>query len=398
MNALSQLLRPCSTEDFLQNHWTKRAIAISAKGERRFDDLFSWDTLNHLLNFHEFRYPNLRLALDEQVLDERANEKVHHWLQQGATLILDRVHQWIPAIATFTSALRYDLGYATQMNAYCSFPGKQGFTCHYDTHEVFILQIDGCKEWRVLTDTFKYPLPGQKSSALTPPTDPPYLKCVLQPGDVLYIPRGHWHYALALDEPSLHLTLGMHVKTGIDWLEWLIEQCRQQEPWRESLPLRMDKAGIDGTEVNGAGIQAQIQHLSQMLTQFLANPDRSQEYVQYLNTLGKPISAYALPQQMGFQVFPNGIATRFRPHPFQHPHISELSNELGDVIGYQIITSGKEVILKGIPRTVVEMLFRQERFTGHDVLEWLPDFDWEIDIVPLLSRLVIDGVLIVDAN
>jgi ribosomal protein L16 Arg81 hydroxylase len=384
MYSLAQLLHPYNLEDFLQHHWDRRAIAISAKGERRFDTLFSWQTLNHLLNFHEFHYPDLRLALEGQVLDERANEKLIHWLQQGATLIIDRIHQWHPTLATVTAALRHDLGYATQLNAYCSFPHKQGFSCHYDTHEVFILQIDGRKEWRVFMDTFKHPLVDQKSSSLTPPDEPPYLSCVLQPGDVLYIPRGHWHYALALDEPSLHLTLGIHVKTGINWLEWLVEQCRQQEVWRRSLPLQLQADERD----------KQIHQLIQNLSQVLENPNLSQEYAQHLAALGKPIAKYHLPQQAGFTIFPQGKTTQFRLHPFQQVQISELP----DGTGYCITTAGKEIALRGVPSSAVEALFNQECFSGEDVQMWLSDFDWEIEIAPVLSRLVMEGILMVEVG
>lgn len=379
MESLAQLLHPYSVEDFLAHYWGKKAIAIAAKEQRQFDSLFSWQTLNHLLNFHEFHYPDLRLALAGQVLDERENEKLLHWLQQGATLIIDRVHQWVPAIATFTTAVRYELGYATQVNAYCSFPGQQGFACHYDTHDVFILQIDGSKEWRVLTDTFKYPLAQQKSSTLSPPDTPPYLTCVLHPGDVLYIPRGHWHDAIALNEPSLHLTLGIHIKTGIDWLEWLIEQCCQQEEWRQSLPLR----------VSPNAIQDSVHHFSQRLRQMVEATDLAREYECYLDSLGQPIAKYSLPQQPGFKIFPQGQHTTFAPQPFQRRYISPLP----DGVGYKITTMGKEVSLAGVPLSVIEMMFNQTQFTGQDVLSWLPEYDWDLEIAPLLSRLVMEGIL-----
>ncbi|MEH1837976.1 MAG: cupin domain-containing protein [Nostoc sp.] len=132
---------------------------------------------------------------------------------------MDRIHKLVPEIATFASKLRHSLGCRVHVNLYCSLAKQQGFSCHYDLHEVFILQIDGQKEWQIFNDTFKYPLPIQKSDLFSPPDEQPYLNCVLKPGDILYIPRRHWHYAVALDQPSLHLTVGVHCKTGIDFLE-----------------------------------------------------------------------------------------------------------------------------------------------------------------------------------
>jgi ribosomal protein L16 Arg81 hydroxylase len=384
MKSLANLLKPYSVEEFLKHNWTSKAVFIPGEGQRKFCDLFSWEKLTYLLNFHEIKYPDLRLALDEKVLDEKENANLTKLCQQGATLIINGVHKLIPEITTFTSEIKYDLGYGVQANAYCSWPGRQGFSSHYDTHEVFILQVDGRKQWYVFPDTIKYPLPEQKSASLQPPEGEPYLSCMLNPGDVLYIPRGHWHYAIALDQPSLHLTLGVHCKTGIDFLEWLVGELRQKEEWRRSLPLRVETTSIN----------PHIDTLTQDLHQYISGRTIADEYNNYLDSLGKPIARYSLPYQAGFNIFPHGAKTKFKSAKFQRVRTSELS----DGSGYKIIVSGKEVSLKGVPRSLIDKLFTGEPFTGQDVMNWLPDFDWEIDIVPLLSRLVVEGIIFVDTS
>ncbi|MEC4817737.1 MAG: cupin domain-containing protein, partial [Scytonema sp. PMC 1069.18] len=240
MDSLKYILKPYTIEDFLSKNWTTQAVFISSESHHKFSHLFSWEKLNYLLNFHQFQYPDLRFALDEKVLDANANTNLIKQCQDGATLILNGLHKLTPELANFTSEVKHDLGCGVQINAYYSSPQRQGFSSHYDTHEVFILQIEGTKNWFVFRDTFKYPLPNQKSSTMPPPQEEPYLTCVLKPGDVLYIPRGHWHYAKANDEPSLHLTLGVHCKTGIDFLEWVVDKLRDSEQWRQSMPLRLD--------------------------------------------------------------------------------------------------------------------------------------------------------------
>lgn len=312
------------------------------------------------------------------------NEKLTHWLQEGATLIIDRVHEQIPNLATWTAALRSELGYTTQINSYASFPHKQGFKCHYDTHDVFILQIEGCKTWKVFSDTFKFPLPEQKSASLTPPEEKPYLDCILSPGDVLYIPRGYWHYALAGDVPSLHLTLGIHTKTAVDYLEWWLEKMRQEENWRASLPLPK----------NTQEFQEHLQQLSQSFSSQLTNPDNINQYRYYLNSLGKPVNKYSLPQQMGWEIFPQGKLTKFSNQPFQQVQIFDLP----EPDSYRITTLGKEIFLTGIPRTELAKIFQTSEFTGETIQQWLPDFDWETELVPLLSRLVQEGILIVSSR
>ncbi|NEQ84623.1 MAG: cupin, partial [Moorea sp. SIO2I5] len=211
-----------------------------------------------------------------------------------------------------------------------------------------------------------------------------YLKCTLTPGDVLYIPRGHWHYAVALDQPSLHLTLGIHCQTGVDFLDWLVSELRENEAWRESLPLRFDAEPLDQS----------IDNLIQNLKQYLTNSDIQERYNRYLDGLVKPLARYSLPAQAGFNIFPNGVETRFSNPKFKRLKISQLP----DHNGYKIIVSGKEIILGGVTESLVENLFTRETFTGSDVMTWLPGFDWEVDVVPLLTHLVTEGIIFVDTR
>lgn len=381
MKSLAMLLQPSSVEEFLQNNWTKRAIALSSKGQRTFTHLFSWAHLNDLLNFHRIQYPDLRLAMDGKVLDESENAKLLHWCRQGATLILSQVHKHVPEIGTFASMVQFELGYPTQVNAYCSWSSHQGFKLHYDTHEVFALQVAGSKQWYVYPETFKAPLPSQRFTDATPPEGDPNLSCVLCPGDVLYIPRGHWHYATTVEEPSIHLTLGVHPKTGVHFLEWLVGEFSHQEQWRQSLPLQ-------------PGTLPAIHHLIQELTDYLTAQTVGEVYSRYLNSLSQPTPQYAFPYQAGFNVFPDGINTQFKSVPFQKVQILQESDDNK----CQVFANGKEVLLSGVSRSMVEQLFDQEQFTGRDVTHWFSGFDWELDLMPLLSQLVLEGIILVDTN
>ena len=68
------------------------------------------------------------------------------------------------------------------------------------------------------------------------PDDEPAWAGVLEEGDLLYLPRGWWHEAAALDGPSLHLTFGVYRRTGLDLLDALRGELRESEVFREDLP------------------------------------------------------------------------------------------------------------------------------------------------------------------
>lgn len=241
MKILQQLLEPYSPDQFLTEYWTQKAIHISAFDSRKFQSFFSWNDLNYLLNYHRLSEPDIRFSMQGTSLPATQNRQ--EWsdrLRQGATLIVNGVHHQVPTVAELAAHLRQDMGSETHVNLYCSPANQRGFDCHYDTHDVLILQIDGAKQWFVYRETVPYPTSNLPSSAQPKPEEPTYLQCVLKAGDLLYIPRGHWHYAVASDQPSLHLTVGIESQTGLDWLRWLIRVLEKHPDWRQGLPVSAD--------------------------------------------------------------------------------------------------------------------------------------------------------------
>jgi len=59
---------------------------------------------------------------------------------------------------------------------------------------------------------------------------------LLNAGDVLYLPRGWWHIAHPVDEPSLHLTFGIAPMHGLNLLNWMAMRLRSNALLRRNLP------------------------------------------------------------------------------------------------------------------------------------------------------------------
>ena len=361
MKTLKKLIYPIETEIFFQEYWTKKHLLIPNNGTDKFKSLFSWEKLNYLLNFHELTLSNIRLSKNEKVLEPKEYSKFLQHTQEGGTLIIDKVHKLIPEIAQLVSELRLETGWKFQVNMYCSGGGKQGFSCHYDTHEVFALQIEGSKQWHIYEDTYKYPLTEEKSKLYSPPEGEANLICTLKPGDIIYIPRGHWHYAIAHDEPSLHLTLGVHCKKGVDLLEWLKEELGKNEEWRKNLPIL--------TDTNLA--KNYIDNLIKDLHKYLGNSQISSNYLNNAINSEPPLMNFSFPYQLGFNIFPHGKDTKFSRPKFQPINISKLENDKG----YNIRVANKEITLNGVSESFIKNLFNTYLFTGNDIINWLPDYD-----------------------
>jgi hypothetical protein len=99
---------------------------------------------------------------------------------------------------------------------------------------VFVLQLAGRKRWQVYAPTRIDPLADDIETA-QPPKAAPIWEGILGDGDVLYLPRGFWHVAYPLDEPSLHMTWSAHTFTGMEFLQWWMRGLRRHPETRASL-------------------------------------------------------------------------------------------------------------------------------------------------------------------
>lgn len=147
--------------------------------------------------------------------------RLYSLMRNGATLVLNRIEShWLAAKRLCAEVGRF-VGQQTLANAYLSFGGKGTFGKHWDTHDVFAIQLIGRKRWQIFAPTFPFPLSHHTSEQRQhecPAT--PLLDCVLAPGDLLYVPRGWWHQTIPFDEPSLHLSVGAYGPTLMDYLMW----------------------------------------------------------------------------------------------------------------------------------------------------------------------------------
>jgi len=128
------------------------------------------------------------------------------------------------------------------VNLYAGWRTSHGFDVHWDSHDVFILQVAGKKLWKVWEATDKFPIKNSVELGRTPPAGAPLWDQFLNDGDVLYLPRGWWHVAIPCDEPTLHLTIGIHKPNGTDFVRWVTEGLQNDPRVRMDVPFLGDTA------------------------------------------------------------------------------------------------------------------------------------------------------------
>jgi JmjC domain len=249
---------------FGTEYWARHPLLARGADPDGFRDLLDLDGVDELLSRRGLRTPFIRLARDGAVVDSTSftggggvgaeitdqvrDDRVAALFAAGHTVVLQALHRTWPAVLELSTRLTAELGHPVQANAYVTPPSARGFSAHYDVHDVFVLQLAGRKHWTVHEPVHPDPLRNQPWSdhaaavAARADTDPPAVDTVLEPGDVLYLPRGWLHAATALGAVSAHLTIGVHVVTRFALVEAMLAAVAGHHELRASLPLGIDVA------------------------------------------------------------------------------------------------------------------------------------------------------------
>lgn len=248
--ALAELIGQAAAADFLATSFGRDVwrIRLEPAAARAY---FGWERLNAALAEHRLGPPRLRLERAGQDVTRSAGKPrrtrrgeslydldvagLNGALRDGATLILDAAHELSPPLQRLCAGLAADYTCAVQANLYACWGTTQGFDIHWDDHDVFVLQVEGRKTWRLYGPRRASPT-RLDFHAEHPKPSAPIKEIVLEAGDLLYLPRGYWHAAVGCGEPTLHLTIGLTRKTGADFLHWLADRSVSDAAFRADLP------------------------------------------------------------------------------------------------------------------------------------------------------------------
>lgn len=244
--SLKYLIDPVSEEEYFSKYWEARPLVVNRDQPNYFSSLLSLDEVDRVITTLDRRYPDICLknagrpvapggyTLAGGALDV---SKVYQFFQEGSTIALAYLDTVVPSLTRFCRALETEFSCPFQTNVYLTPAGAQGAQRHYDTHDVFVLQVVGSKKWTTFGTPIESPLPGQDYDARLHELGDPTLEFELNAGDVAYIPRGVGHEARSTDTISLHITAGVLRYTWADLLLELIARASLNDPaFRKALP------------------------------------------------------------------------------------------------------------------------------------------------------------------
>lgn len=312
----ADLIGPLSVERFMAEFYGKHPLHIPAPPGHLRSTLMSWARFNHLLGIlPHWTEPNLKLIMNSRpvephfYMDEvdtpagrvrRANSaKLDVFLAMGASLVANAVDEISPEIRQVTATMGNHFSGLAGANAYCSFRAVQAFQSHCDLHEVFALQCEGEKVWNIYENRAAAPveqLLAEDAQAIIDAVKGKVMMQVrLRAGDLLYIPRGYYHDALASSEASLHLTFSVAPLTGKAIFRLLEELAIRDVAFRDYLP--------DARLEQGKPLRQHLHAMAGKLAGILGSEEFALGVAERQRQLAEPNHTFRLPQRQKLEFY-----------------------------------------------------------------------------------------------
>lgn len=155
----------------------------------------------------------------------------------GFTFAVSHLEERSPAVTRLCRALEARLQFRVLANLYLTPADAQSSGLHWDNHDVLVLQLEGAKRWRIWRPLYPMPLRDTPvriaRESLAEPEE-----VLVQPGDLLYLPRGYPHEPYTAGTASLHITLSWFPEHWHSLLQTALRLIAERDMrFREALPV-----------------------------------------------------------------------------------------------------------------------------------------------------------------
>jgi 50S ribosomal protein L16 3-hydroxylase len=281
MDLLQELLDPVPVHEFLHRTFTRVPFARPERAARYRHEFTEADIAPVVEDGRSL----LRIVRNGRLVHETARmswQEAQAYYGRGHTLLVRYAERSSPKFAALAEAFAQFFHSPVDIQVYMTPDHSQAFGWHYDLEEVFIIQVQGCKEYTIRQNTLN-PWPVWD----TMPTDMAYeretsrlrLTCRLEAGDWLYIPSGWWHIART-QAASLHLSIGVMPVVRLKLFEFLKHYLAPSVFWCQRLALvQPEEAGRAAAQEHE---RQSWEDMRAQLNAILAQPETYQAFLTYL--------------------------------------------------------------------------------------------------------------------
>lgn len=244
------LLAPLDTAKFFQQYWEQAALHIARCDPTYFNELLTVaDIDRHIFSNHDLTLAPFRFFKGKEEAKPPLSNNPYPYvvdhtqafglLEKGYGMYLNFPERIIPSLQTFYLGLTTTLKVQALSHLIISPPNVQGFLPHTDPYGVFVLQIAGEKSW-FLYDVPDNPPPASGRNYHHYSDRQPTRTVFMQPGDLLYFPRGMVHAVATTQNHSVHLSLALVPPTGADLARLLLQSLADLPFLRDYVPFGME--------------------------------------------------------------------------------------------------------------------------------------------------------------
>jgi hypothetical protein len=211
-----RLLDPAPLDAFLDETVGKRFVKIEAgpnagaRGallgedpERVLLDAFAW--LAPKIGCHAAAPSGPPPDIEPLPDAESFRRKIAAFHARGYTVRLPEIRNLTPQLSQLIRALEFVLHQPVRVEAFWS-RGDAKAPVHHDDYDIIVVHLKGAKRWFISSLPSDLPNPWKTLSDGPARTDR-LVETPIQPGDLLYLPRGTTHRVDAVSD-SIHLSIG----------------------------------------------------------------------------------------------------------------------------------------------------------------------------------------------
>jgi ribosomal protein L16 Arg81 hydroxylase len=367
-------MAPIGAESFMVEYEGKKPLHLEGAADK-FAKVMSWPLLSDLLGQATiWSAQSLMLVLDKETVPGQSYcspapgrdggqvmrpdpEKVQNYLKKGATLVANDIDHLSTGMTAFSKCLEEALGAKIQGNLYCSSKRRQGFAAHFDTHDVYAVHVEGTKTWHIYEGRAEDPIAHPMFKTLgrehhEKAKGKLLMDVKMEPGDILYLPRGQYHDALADEGGAVHIAFGATYPIGMDVMSMLFDGVLADPVFRANLP-RADQGGLE----------ERLASLGDKIRDILKKPETAAAVRGFQKAFSYPRHSYDLP----------GLLEA--PHEASYKvHASDI--KLIEQDGrFGLVKAGSRGAVE-VPREVSEMVgwvLKRQQFARSDLANAFPD-------------------------
>ena len=251
-SAFEWLISPTNVKDFYKEFWEKKPLHLKRSDASYYKTLFSTKAFEKIIREQRVLY-----GKNVDITSYDGKRETHNpvgrvfpavlwdFYNNGCSIRMLNPQTFHNGVWRLCSTLQEHFQTMVGANVYLTPPGTQGFAPHWDDVEVFMLQLEGKKHWKIYNPrSSEETLPRFSSQNLEQDeVGTPVIEVDMEPGDMIYMPRGTIHQGNCLsEEHSLHITISAYqLNCWTDLLEKLLPAAltaasQEDVQFREGLP------------------------------------------------------------------------------------------------------------------------------------------------------------------